>query len=133
MDDMHGPVKIFLIILHELKWSLDADFVVTRPTGGNIHLLESDDLLFRHILRADLRKVVWKTGFHIHTHRDRHPRIEYFGTEVGIDYEATVQQYRQRRSNVKRHDAQDTPGGAALSPFKWSFARRAACRLLWSA
>eukprot|EP00959_Pyramimonas_sp_CCMP1952_P103881 2171823-Pyramimonas_sp.AAC.1 len=68
---------------------MDVDFVVTRPIGGKIHFLESDDLLFRHILRADLRKVVWKTGFHIHTHRDRHLRTEYIGTEVGMDYEAT--------------------------------------------
>ena len=70
---------MFLHITRDLSGKHDLDMIITRPARERVSYLETDDLLFRHILRADFRKIVWKIGFHARTNKDRHLRPEYEG------------------------------------------------------
>ncbi len=67
-------------------------------------LVDGDDNLFNHVLRQDMRRAVWSRGFIAPAPKEgpAHPREEFQGVhELGIDYEATVRNYRKKRRKGK--------------------------------
>ena len=96
------------------------------------HLTLGDDLLFNHILREDLRRMTWRTL----------PASRYEGVEKGIDYTATVRDYRaQPRKGINKKGAQppevaaEEPGSAPRQldeSYKMDKVGRGLLRCIWA-
>ena len=77
---------------------MDRDFKIKRKRGGFVDPLSSEDGLFDHILRGDLRR----TYVHRVLTANKRPRIEFTGVrEKGIVYKATVELSRAEYEKQK--------------------------------
>ena len=94
-----GAGSILSRIATDIGWTIEADLSITRADGSRFHLVEGEDGLFDHILRADLKKVVWKNSLQIER------RAEFEGSQVtGVDWEATMKPYREKVKPKKNKD-----------------------------
>ena len=132
-------MAVLLEISEWLGWKIDPILTIHREREGSIPLVDGDDSLFWHVVRQDMRRAVWKRGFR--TGKDEHFREEFDGIqEDGIDYGATVKDYRGKRRSGK--SSQGSYSGSTLSDqqghpkelnrFRMSEGDRGACRILWS-
>ena len=94
--DAHGPIAILAQVMKEITWAMDEKLNIERQSGGKIHLVEGEDGLFDHLLRADLRKAM---GIRSKSFQNRDEFEEAF--EKGIDYEATVKIGREKYGKNK--------------------------------
>jgi len=98
-------ISVLWQIFEVLRWRISDELVITRECGVMVHLTEEDDLLFNHMLREDLRKLMWRQGAVISRNK--------LGVEVmekGIDYGSTVRVVRMKKKPRKE-------GGVVMQPY----------------
>ena len=114
-----GPGIAFREIAHHLGWKCEEGLSVQRKDGSWMHLLETEDGAFSHIVREDQRCQAWSCE--ALTKRTCYDEVK----NLGIDYSETVMHLRSKIDGKKkekwvhpreRHD--DQPGVASRTQDK---------------
>ena len=107
-----GPVALMLHHMKALGWTLSDRLAITRRLGTTMHLTKGEDQLFDHLLREDLRRMIWARDVAV---RNRGDLREIAGTN--IDYTSTVQMMcAKKKKGGTVPDGQENRDSFQLSP-----------------
>ena len=96
-EGSYGPVEILRENMRALGWRHERGWRFMRQNGGSIDLLHGEDGLFLHLVREDLREMVW------HTSPPLRQREEFAGVaDQGVDYEETMRAFRAKKSKKNK-------------------------------
>ena len=88
----YGPLRNLVAAADKLRWTWRDPWHFVNPSGMVISLLDGDDKQWKHVLRAELRAMVWR--------EDTLTKRKDMQGLRDVDYEATVDLYRRSQRHI---------------------------------